>query len=140
MKSNSSYTYNIEKDDFLRAGQASSNIKKILMQLGVDSSIIRRAAIATYEAEINIVIHSNGGKITLNLFSEYIEIVAKDYGPGIDDINLAMQEGYSTASDNVREMGFGAGMGLPNMKRCSDEFEIETKKGEYTKVSMILKL
>lgn len=132
--SNISYTFNIDKNDFIRAGEASSNIKKILRQLGIDSSIIRRIAIATYEAEMNIVIHSEGGKISIFIHPNYIEIIAEDRGPGIDNIELAMQEGYSTASDRIRELGFGAGMGLPNIKRCSDYFEIQTKKGLYTKV------
>lgn len=116
------------------AGQASSNIKKILQKLGIDSSIIRRVAIATYEAEMNIVIHSEGGSITIHIYPFYIEIVALDNGPGIENIELAMQEGYSTASDRIREMGFGAGMGLPNIRKCSDYFNIETQKNKYTKL------
>lgn len=132
--------YSILKDDFSRAGEASSNIKKVLRQLGIDSSIIRRAAIATYEAEINIVIHSEGGKIIVYIMPDKIEIIAKDKGPGIEDIELAMQEGFSTASNKVRELGFGAGMGLPNMKKSSDEFVIESKKGESTIVKMIIYL
>jgi len=132
--------YSILKDDFSRAGEASSNIKKVLRQLGIDSSIIRRAAIATYEAEINIVIHSEGGKIIVYIMPDKIEIIAKDEGPGIEDIELAMQEGFSTASNKVRELGFGAGMGLPNMKKSSDEFVIESKKGESTIVKMIIYL
>ena len=139
MDSNSSainYTFSIEKNDFSRAGQASSKLKKILMQLGIDSTITRRAAIATYEAEMNIVIHSEGGAIIMQVNPELIAIYAEDRGPGIDDIELAMHEGYSTAPDWIREMGFGAGMGLSNMKRCSDYFNIDTKKGAYTKVTM----
>jgi anti-sigma regulatory factor (Ser/Thr protein kinase) len=134
--SNISCSFNIEKDDFVRAGQASSTIKKMLRQLGIDSSIIRRAAIATYEAEMNIVIHSEGGSITIRIFPGYILIIAEDTGPGIENVELAMQEGYSTAPDRIREMGFGAGMGLSNMKKCSDHFVIETERGLFTRVSM----
>lgn len=134
------YSFNIGKNDFSKAGQASSTIKKLLMQLGIDSSIIRRAAIATYEAEMNIVIHSEGGTITVNISTDTIEIVAEDRGPGIENIELAMREGYSTAPDWIREMGFGAGMGLSNMKKCSDYFCIDTKKGVFTKVTMKLSL
>lgn len=132
------YNFNVEKDDFDRAGEASSNIKKILRQLGIDAAIIRRIAIATYEAEINIVIHSLGGKIDLEVDPSSIKIVAKDRGPGIANVDLAMQEGYSTASDKVREMGFGAGMGLPNMKKCSDKFEVESVFGIGTTITMIM--
>lgn len=135
------YIFGIEKYDFTRAGEASSSIKKILRQIGIDSSIIRKVAIATYEAEMNIVIHSSrGGTITVEICPSFIKIVAEDGGPGIEDINLAMQEGYSTAPDWIREMGFGAGMGLSNMKRCSDSFKIETQKDSYTKVTIRLDL
>jgi serine/threonine-protein kinase RsbT len=132
------YNFNVEKDDFDRAGEASSNIKKILRQLGIDAAIIRRIAIATYEAEINIVIHSLGGEIDLEVDPVSIKIIANDKGPGIANIELAMQEGYSTASDKVREMGFGAGMGLPNMKRCSDKFHVESEIGKGTTIAMIM--
>jgi anti-sigma regulatory factor (Ser/Thr protein kinase) len=132
------YSFNVEKDDFDRAGEASSNIKKILRQLGIDAAIIRRIAIATYEAEINIVIHSLGGKIELEVDPQSIKIIAEDRGPGIANIELAMQEGYSTASDKVREMGFGAGMGLPNMKKCSDKFEVESVFGKGTTIKMVM--
>lgn len=132
------YNFNVEKDDFDRAGEASSNIKKILRQLGIDAAIIRRVAIATYEAEINIVIHSLGGDIQLEVDPSSIKIIAKDKGPGIANIGLAMQEGYSTASDKVREMGFGAGMGLPNMKKCSDKFQVESELGKGTTIAMIM--
>lgn len=132
--------FDVFKDDFARAGEASSNIKRVLRQLGIDSSIIRKTAIATYEAEINIVIHSEGGKIVLYIKPDKIEIIAQDNGPGIKDIDLAMQKGYSTASNKVRELGFGAGMGLPNMKRSCDEFYIESEIGKGTTVKMIIKL
>ena len=130
--------YEIIKDDFSRAGEASSNVKKVLRQLGIDDTVIRRTAIATYEAEMNIVIHSEGGRIKVLIDPEHIQITAEDFGPGIENIELAMQEGYSTASNKVRELGFGAGMGLPNMKRCSDEFSIHSKQREATIVTMII--
>lgn len=130
------YTFDIEKDDFDRAGEASSSIKKTLRQLGIDSSIIRKISIASYEAEINIVIHSLGGQIDFEVQPNCIRIVARDRGPGIKNIELAMQEGYSTASEKVREMGFGAGMGLPNMKKCSDKFTVVSELGKGTTISM----
>lgn len=132
------YTYEVVKDDFDRAGEASSSIKKILRQLGIDAAIIRRVAIATYEAEINIVIHSLGGVIELEIDPSTIKITAQDRGPGIANIELAMQEGYSTASDKVREMGFGAGMGLPNMKKCADHFNVESELGKGTTISIVM--
>lgn len=128
--------YSIECDDFVRAGEASSSIKTVLRQLGINSALIRRVAIATYEAEINIVIHSKGGKITATISPDKLEIEAKDIGPGIEDIDQAMQKGFSTASNKVRELGFGAGMGLPNIKRSCDEFHIESSVGEGTRVQM----
>jgi anti-sigma regulatory factor (Ser/Thr protein kinase) len=130
------YNFNVEKDDFDRAGEASSNIKKILRQLGIDAAIIRKVAISTYEAEINVVIHSLGGVISLEIDTSSIKITAKDRGPGIANIELAMQAGYSTASDKVREMGFGAGMGLPNMEKCADKFEVESVVGIGTTITM----
>lgn len=134
------YEYEIAKEDFSRAGEASSDIKKKLRQVGISADLIRRIAIATYEAEINVVIHSNGGKIIVLIKDTAIEIYVIDKGPGIENIDLAMQEGYSTASNQVREMGFGAGMGLPNIKRCSDEFYIESKVGEFTKLKLVMNL
>lgn len=132
--------YEVVKEDFGSAGEASSNIKKVLRKLGIDSTIIRRVAIATYEAEINIVIHSQGGNIIVAIKTDKIEIIAKDKGPGIKDIELAMQKGFSTASNKVRELGFGAGMGLPNMKRSSDEFYIESEVGLGTTLKMTFHL
>lgn len=132
--------YDVLKEDFSRAGEASSKIKKVLMQLGIDAKIIRRIAIATYEAEINVAIHSEGGKIFVLVKDKKIEVLIEDVGPGIENIDLAMTEGFSTATQKVREMGFGAGMGLPNMKRCSDEFYINSKLGEYTKVKLVMNL
>ncbi len=130
------YVFDIEKDDFVRAGEASSKIKKILRQLGIDSGVIRKISIATYEAEMNIVIHSLGGQITLEITPDFIRVIASDRGPGIADMELAMQEGYSTATDKVREMGFGAGMGLPNMKKCSDRFSMNSSAGKGTVISI----
>ncbi len=132
------YVFDIAAMDFSVAGEASSSIKKTLRQIGIDNAIIRRVAIATYEAEINVAIHSNGGTITCLISSEWIKIIAKDNGPGIKDIDKAMQQGFSTATKEVREMGFGAGMGLPNMKRCSDEFDLQSTFGEFTRVEMTL--
>ncbi len=130
------YTFDVEKDDFVRAGEASSNIKRTLRELGIDSAIVRRIAIATYEAEMNIVIHSVGGQVELEIDPNSIKVTARDRGPGIPNIELAMQEGYSTASEKVREMGFGAGMGLPNMKKCTDRFTVESVYGEGTTITM----
>jgi serine/threonine-protein kinase RsbT len=130
------YVFPVEKDDFVRAGEASSSIKKIMRQLGIDSGVIRNISIATYEAEMNIVIHSLGGEIELNVTPGFVRVIARDRGPGIADIELAMQEGYSTASERIRELGFGAGMGLPNMKKCSDRFTVNSSVGEGTTISM----
>ncbi|HWR62413.1 MAG TPA: ATP-binding protein [Clostridia bacterium] len=130
------YVFEVEKDDFVRAGEASSNIKKILRQLGIDSGVIRKISIATYEAEMNIVIHSLGGRVILEVTPDFIKVIACDRGPGIADPELAMQEGYSTATEKVREMGFGAGMGLPNMKKCSDRFNMNSTVGKGTEIFM----
>ncbi len=134
------YVFEVEKDDFVRAGEASSNIKKVLRQLGIDSGIIRKISIATYEAEMNVVIHSLGGQIILEVTPDFIKITANDRGPGIADMELAMQEGYSTATEKVREMGFGAGMGLPNMKKCSDRFNMKSVVGKGTEIVMEVEL
>ncbi len=128
--------YEVPGDDFTRAGEASSAIKNKLKQMGVSPSVIRNVAIATYEGEINTVIHANGGEIIVTIDAESVTIVIKDTGKGIPDINLAMQEGYTTAPDDVRSLGFGAGMGLPNMKKYSDEFDIQSTVGLGTTVTM----
>lgn len=130
------YAYDIKSRDFMAAGDASAHIKSVLKKLGLNADIVRRAAVAAYEAEMNMTIHSLGGIMMIEITSEYIDIVAEDRGPGIADVELAMQEGFSTAPDEVREMGFGAGMGLPNMKKCSDEFDICSDMGVGTKVFM----
>ncbi len=130
--------YRVEKDDFSRAGEASSKIKKVLRQLGIDANILRRLAIATYEAEINLVIHSDGGGIEVFIKPDCVELYVEDCGPGIENIDLAMTQGYSTADTVAREMGFGAGMGLPNMEKVSDDFIIESQLGEGTKIKMVV--
>ncbi len=132
--------YDVAEGEFLRAGEASSNLKKVLKQLGIPSNIIRKIAIAMYEAEINMVIHANGGVIDVDISGESIDIRLKDTGPGIPDINLAMQEGYSTASEQARDLGFGAGMGIPNMKKNSDMLNITSEVGKGTTVQIIVKL
>lgn len=120
------FVYEIVANDFKAAGKGSSSIKSNLKAIGIDARKLRRIAIISYEAEINIVIHSYGGFLYCDLYEDKIMIISEDRGPGIPDIEKAMTEGYSTASESVRELGFGAGMGLPNMKRYSDEFEIES--------------
>ncbi|MGC9001681.1 MAG: CBS domain-containing protein [Dictyoglomus sp.] len=126
--------YPVMGGDFALAGVASSNVKKVLQQLGIGPDIIRKVAVVTYEAEMNIVIHAYRGVLRVKVTPEYIDIVAEDEGPGIPDIELAMQPGYSTAPDNIREMGFGAGMGLPNIKNSSDELHIDSIVGRGTTV------
>ena len=128
--------YVISPDDFTLAGEASSSVRKKLVQLGVDPVLVKKAAIAMYEAEINAVIHARGGSADIVIDSEKIIIKIKDTGPGIPDLELAMQEGWSTATDSIREMGFGAGMGLPNIKRYADKLEIETEVGKGTTVNI----
>ena len=130
------FTYEISDEDFTRAGEASSDVKKKLKKLGVSPDVIRRVSIALYEGEINMVIHANGGKITIQIAEDKITMILDDKGPGIPDIAKAMTAGYSTAPDNVRNLGFGAGMGLPNMKKNTDSIDIETKLGVGTKVTM----
>ena len=130
------FQYDVPGDDFTRAGEASGDLKKKLKKLGFPSSVIRRVSIALYEGEINMVIHANGGHITADVNTDEINLTLADVGPGIPDIEKAMQDGYSTASDQVRNLGFGAGMGLPNMKRNSDEINIETELGVGTTVRM----
>ena len=122
--------------DFSVAGQPSATIKRKLKQLGIDASTIRRVSIATYEAEINLVIHSFGGEIECEISPEGIKITISDKGPGIPDVNKAMTEGFSTASDEARDMGFGAGMGLPNMSKNADGFSIESQVGKGTTITM----
>ncbi|MDR0923972.1 MAG: ATP-binding protein [Hungatella sp.] len=132
------FHYRISPDDFTRAGEASSDVKSKLKKMGVTPEAVRKVAIAMYEGEINMVIHAQGGEITVNITPDRIEMILADVGPGIPDIGLAMQAGYSTAPDAVRSLGFGAGMGLPNMKRYSDEMEIDTVIGKGTTICMVV--
>ena len=139
---NDSLTFHFDVDgtDFTSAGQASASVKRNLRQLGLSPEIIRRVSIAMYEGEINMVIHAGGGVADVNVYEDKIEIVLADHGPGIKDVALAMQEGYSTASDKVRSLGLGAGTGLQNMKRYPDEMQIDTEVGKGTKITMYVDL
>lgn len=128
--------YTVSTEDFTRAGEASGDVKRKLKQMGSAPEVVRKVAIAMYEGEINMVIHANGGTIDVEITPEEITMVLQDSGPGIADVEKAMQAGYSTAPDRVRALGFGAGMGLPNMKQYSDEMNIETTIGVGTKVTM----
>lgn len=128
--------YTVSTEDFTRAGEASGDVKRKLKQMGSAPEVVRKVAIAMYEGEINMVIHANGGEIDVEISPEEIVMVLKDEGPGIEDIDKAMQAGYSTAPDKVRALGFGAGMGLPNMKQYSDEMKIDTVIGTGTTVTM----
>ena len=124
--------YEVSDEDFTRAGEASGAVKKRLKSLGFNPDAIRRVAIAMYEAEINMVIHAEGGFCDVDIYPDKVEILLSDKGPGIPDVDKAMQEGFSTAPDNVRNLGFGAGMGLPNIKKYTDEMRIETTIGVGT--------
>lgn len=132
------FHFEVDGDNFTSAGEASVEVKKKLRQLGFLPGTIRSVSIAMYEGEINMVIHAHGGQADVEVFSDKIIITLTDRGPGIADIALAMQEGYSTAPDNIRALGFGAGMGLPNMKRYSDEMEIESTVGVGTKIKLTI--
>lgn len=128
--------YEVPGDDFTRAGAASGDVKRTLKQLGISPNVIRNVAIAMYEGEINMVIHAGGGEIDVEITEDRINMILADHGPGIADIDLAMKEGYSTAPDNIRSLGFGAGMGLPNIKKYSDTFVIETEVGVGTTLKL----
>lgn len=130
-------TFTIQGGDFTNAGHPSSEVKKVLKQLGIDGKTIKNIVIALYEAEVNVVAHAWRGTVTVEIDENKITMLLEDEGPGIPDIELAMQAGYSTASKKVREMGFGAGMGLPNMKKNTDELVIESEVDKGTKVKMI---
>ncbi len=134
------FHYDVDGQDFSSAGEASVAVKKKLRQLGFPSEVIRRCSIAMYEGEINMVIHANGGTADVLVEPEKITIILEDHGPGIPDVELAMKEGYSTSTEAIRTMGFGAGMGLPNMKRYTDSLEIETEVGVGTKLTMVVKV
>ena len=131
------FRFELEGGNFSKAGYASSQIKKVLKQLSVDPRIIKRVVVALYEAEVNVVAHACRGTVLADIEADRISLLLQDEGPGIPDIGQAMQEGFSTASAAVREMGFGAGMGLPNMKKNVDELTIESKVGEGTVVRML---
>ncbi len=132
--------YEVKALDYTTAGDASATIKRKLRQLGVDSAILRRVAVASYEAELNLIIHSMGGRLTVQMSPHGITLQSSDIGPGIPDIDKALQEGYSTANEEARNMGFGAGMGLPNMKRNADEFSIRSELGTGTQIEMRFRL
>ena len=134
------FHFTVDGEDFTSAGQASVQMKKSLRQLGISPEIIRKVSIAMYEGEINMVIHAGGGEADVLIYENRIEIKLTDHGPGIANIELAMQEGFSTAPDNIRSLGFGAGMGLPNMKRYSDSISIDSEVGVGTTIVMTVNL
>lgn len=133
-------SYYIKERDFIRAGKASIQIQNTLKALGFDPKLIRRVAVCCYEGEMNVVMHGKDGQLTIELGKGKLLVDIADAGPGIEDIELAMQEGYSTASDEYRKMGFGAGMGLPNMKKNADSMTIQSSKGNGTRVRMLFSL
>ena len=128
--------YTVDGGDLIQAGEASSKMKMTLKKLGLPPEVIRRASICMYEGEINMVIHADGGEVEVDVGMDTITIRLTDHGPGIPDVDQAMEEGFSTAGDVARDLGFGAGMGLPNMKRCSDDMQIDTQVGVGTTVTM----
>ena len=134
------FRFVVPGDDYSRAGEASSTVKNRLKRLGIDPAAIRRVSIALYEGEINMVIHGGGGEVTVSVTPQRVDMVLEDHGKGIPDIALAMQEVYSTASDQARSLGFGAGMGLPNMKKYTDEIEVSSVVGQGTTVRMAVLL
>lgn len=140
MSDNLIFHFDVQGNDFVSAGQASVQVKKNLRQLGFDAEIIRRVSIAMYEGEINMVIHAGGGVAEVIVYENYIEIILEDKGPGIKDIDQAMQAGYSTATETIRSLGFGAGMGLPNMKKNTDSMEITSTLGVGTRIVMRVNL
>lgn len=126
----------VEAGAYATAGEASTTIKRKLKQLGVDAAVLRRVSVASYEVELNLVIHSMGGTLTLQVDPERVTLISQDVGPGIPDIDKAMTEGYSTANEEARSLGFGAGMGLPNMKRNATDFDIQSQVGVGTRIMM----
>ena len=140
MAENINFHFDVDGENFSSAGEASIEVKKRLRQLGFSPDIIRRVSIAMYEGEINMVIHANGGIADVSVTPDEIIIVLEDHGPGIPDVELAMKEGYSTAKDNIRQLGFGAGRGLPNMKKYTDRMDIDSKVGIGTKITMTVKI
>jgi anti-sigma regulatory factor (Ser/Thr protein kinase) len=135
-----SQSFAVQGKNFFDAGRASTEIKAMLKELGIDPAIVRRVAIATYEAEMNVVMYAEEATLTLEVTPRTIKILVNDRGPGIPDIDLAMQEGYSTATPEMREMGFGAGMGLPNIRRNSDDFRISSAVGEGTRLEITINI
>lgn len=133
-------SFHLTGGDFTNAGVASSELKSLLTNLGINPVFVRRAAIATFEAEMNVIIHAVAGVMYYQITGDFIKVIINDMGPGIPDIQQAMQEGYSTAPDWIREMGWGAGMGLPNMKKNSDEFRVDSVVGEGTTVEIIINI
>lgn len=140
VKENIEGSFHLTGGDFTNAGVASSELKSIMTKLSISPDIVRRAAIATFEGEMNVIIHAVAGVMYYMITPDHIKVVLNDMGPGIPDIQQAMREGYSTAPDWVREMGWGAGMGLPNIKKNSDEFRIDSVVGEGTTVEIIIKI
>ncbi|MDD4081954.1 MAG: ATP-binding protein [Sphaerochaetaceae bacterium] len=130
----------VEKGDFTKAGEVSSQIKRTLKKLNIPSGVIKKVVVALFEAEVNVIAHSFGGKVTCKIEPKYIKIIVTDTGPGIPDLELAMTEGYSTANQEIQEIGYGAGMGLPNIKKNSDDLNIYTKAGDYTEITMGFKI
>lgn len=129
-------SHEITQGDYQTAGEASASFKRKLKQLGIDASVLRRIAVASYEVELNLVIHSLGGTLEMDVAPKSVRLVSRDRGPGIPDVERAMREGYSTASEEARTLGFGAGMGLPNMKRNASTFSIESTPGIGTTIEM----
>ena len=133
-------SYPVQTSAYESAGDASASSNRKLKQLGIDSAILRRIAVASYEAELNLIIHSMGGELTMEMTPKCINLISKDVGPGIADISQALKEGYSTASEEARDLGFGAGMGLPNMKRYTDTMDIDTELGKGTTITMTVNI
>ena len=131
--------FSLEHYRFETAGEASSKVKQVVRQLGVDAQTARRISVCAYEAELNAIIHAFGGKMKVRVLPDRTELEVTDEGPGIPDVEAAMREGFSTAPDNIRELGFGAGMGLPNMKRSADELEIKSTPGKGTRIRMMVR-
>ena len=133
-----SHHFEITGGDFSKAGRTSTSIKEILQEIGIDSSIIVRTAIASYEAEMNVVMYAQRGVLTLSITPKKLHLKLEDEGPGIENIDMAMKEGFSTATDEMREMGFGAGMGLPNIKKNADKFDISSIPGKGTSLQITI--
>ena len=132
------FEFKIEAGDFSNAGYASSQIKKILKQLNLPNSVVKKAVVALFESEVNVIGHSFGGTVAIDIENEHLHILVSDTGPGIEDVELAMSEGYSTATKEIQEMGFGAGMGLPNIKKNTDYLDIRSQAGDHTEIEMLI--